>query len=258
MIHPIVLACPRSILARIKYVLNLILHFRFIILALCLLPSILPARESSEFVIGPTHVSIASPEGLVDIIPSSPEMRNIGEQFTPPGNRLLAWYVTPEDAAALLSGGSPQMTEYAALQTLKETEWTGFSSKEFAKLKILIKDGWSEVVKDAETQIDSLTRKGIDNVSKGYDVEMDFQMGDALSLGIFYESEHAVCTGNIRKVESMVDGTVETSVLIYTVGIIHYKSKIIYAGVFKTYSEANDIKAAKERCRSWTEYIISQ
>lgn len=224
--------------------------------AVAMLVSVAWAQPVEEYVIGGQTIDVPAPTGMSDVSSYAPHIFEIGEQFVPAMNRLLAWYVSDADSARLMSGVSTGMDSYAALQVLRAAENSDVDSVFFESIRATMRQDLDTILESTEALVDSMIDAGSGNVSKKYGGEFSFNLDKPLSLGVHYDVPYALCFCTLNPYESNVNGEVERKTTVYSGGVVWVGNRVVYTAMYRDYKIKDDIDATQRQSVRWVQAIV--
>lgn len=205
------------------------------------------------------HVFLGGQDITLPVMPAMKEVYGTNEafdglvrQFVPPENRLLAVYLTEEDAAAMQTGNAG-LKKYILVQTTKN-DVTFDSEKDFDIIRDEIAKGAGINSKGAGEAVQKHLDEASGYINDTYHRRTKLQIGETRGLGAFMNFEGAFGVAMIANVG--VDGPEGTQDLpiVTSVSAINTKGKMLFVNVYSHYNgdaDADFVRgAAKDYAKS--------
>jgi len=208
---------------------------------------ILTSGYSVECQIGGENIIIPGLEGFTAASSVSGEIVTSFAKFTPPSNRLIEAFITPDKATQFLLGESVQFDQYLRVSTLKQAEQLVLSRHEFRDIKTGIREAF-------ESKLDSAMMKAGDILSN---INNEINMAGYISLGIDYEAANSITASMLLKTVRNTEQGDATYLQAATMTTLLTKGKILYLNVYRDYKHEDDIAWTRSTARKWAEKILS-
>lgn len=199
--------------------------------------------------VGAVPVSLRAPPGLLDPTSLGPAFGQLATTLTPPSNRLLAIYVTPEDFRAHKAGKKIVMDRYALLQTPRQAENLTVVAADFAQLKEVMKNQSAA----QRAQVRDMAEHHIGNaVSKAAGTPLTVSMTDINALGTFLESDTALGLLSATDVSAAAHGRTINYPLVYATGVLRVKERLLFLYTYSVYRTPADLEWVKTTATAWS------
>ena len=206
---------------------------------LMLLGSIANAEtQNIQIEVGGVKIDVQAPIGFHEISSLSPETRNLAETMTPPSNRLLAIFVSEDDLGRIMKGEAPEFGRYMLLQVFRELENTNISNGQFRQLVAQIKEQQN-------------------TLSKEYELSQKMKIGEQVPLGVFFEQSNAIGFASMVKYQAEAEGEKLDYVVAGGTSFIRVKQKVLYAYVYGTYENQDDLNWVRSKSREWVDSLLT-
>ncbi len=227
---------------------------RFVVAAFLLLGAI--NCLGVEVFVENTSISLPQPPGFVSLEGVSSETYGMMQDLTPETNRLLAGFITKNDAKSLLQGGEAKLKEYFLVQTFQKLEDKTFTLSEFGQFRKSIRKDQESAVSLNQEKIDELTKYGSDKLSDRFDADISFGISGVIPLGVSSETAHAIAVSSLSKYEESINGKKSDRLIAGTTVFQLVKGKLLYLYVYKDYVKDADIEWTKDIAVTWSSQII--
>ena len=206
---------------------------------LMLLGSIANAEtQNIQIEVGGVKIDVQAPIGFHEISSLSPETRNLAETMTPPSNRLLAIFVSEDDLGRIMKGEVPKFGRYMLLQVFRELENTNISNGQFRQLVAQIKAQQNTLPKE-------------------YELSQKMKIGEHVPLGVFFEQSNAIGFASLVKYQAEAEGEKLDYVVAGGTSFIRVKQKVLYAYVYGTYENQDDLNWVRSKSREWVNSLLT-
>lgn len=207
---------------------------------LMLLGSIANAEtQNIQIEVGGVKIDVQAPIGFHEISSLSPETRNLAETMTPPSNRLLAIFVSEDDLGRIMKGEAPEFGRYMLLQVFRELENTNISNGQFRQLVAQIKEQQNTLL------------------PKEYELSQKMKIGEQVPLGVFFEQSNAIGFTSLVKYQAEAEGEKLDYVVAGGTSFIRVKQKVLYAYVYGTYENQDDLNWVRSKSREWVNSLLT-
>lgn len=151
-------------------------------------PAPAPVKVSPKIEIGLRKIEVPPPAGFVRSDGISKEFDAAMKNFFPPGNRLLAYYNSPEDHAALTEGRATSNDYTFNMQVVRSLENEEIGERTFEGARSQMKGELEKMRDKISGDIKKLVADGNEKVSKDYGTDTGLTVSDTVFLGIFEDS----------------------------------------------------------------------
>jgi hypothetical protein len=220
-----------------------------------------PAKPSAEsaarhlVVVGQKPIQIPVPAGFVEPSLKAPAFAVIGEQFTPPSNRYLAMFVTPEDMAAASASKEPAMRRYFLVQTLRAMEAKDLSVRDFAEGRKAIRDNYKQLMAQVAPQVQKQLQKAAGNLSDLSGKKLEMQVGQMLPLEVFHDSEQALSLLALTNYRASVNGKPEEFQVAMSITTAVVQGRLVYFYTYSRNETADDMVWVRRKAMEWVEAL---
>ncbi|HOQ04283.1 MAG TPA: hypothetical protein PKY88_03595 [Anaerohalosphaeraceae bacterium] len=210
-----------------------------------------------EITIGEETLQVSAPDGFTELKSISEEQFAMFEGMLPKSNRLLAVFISQQDAGRLLRGEPAQFREYMTVHSVKELENLTLPKYQFAELRSVLRKEYDTLLQNQEESIDKMTNEAGKALSQRFGAEVNFNVNGVIPLGIDKETASYITMSQIAKYKLSVDGDQTEHTVAGTITVLLIKGKVLYLSVFKTYEEDNDLEWTRSRSKNWLSYVLS-
>ena len=182
--------------------------------------------------VGGVPIAIMEPEGQVALANrESPYYKSFADSGA---NRILAAFVTPDEVAAVDTGGRTPRGEWSFVSGLQRDEPI---SNELFRSKVV-------------PAIESATLEGARReAAKERSVKIEIEQ----MIGAFSRGERHVCHGILSRVET-ANGSRQRIVKI--IGSVNVRDRLVTLALSRAVESENDIASAKAKCAAWAEAMV--
>jgi len=210
-----------------------------------------------EITIGEETLQVSAPDGFTDLKSISEEQFAMFEDMLPKSNRLLAVFVSQQDAGRILSGDPPKFGEYMTVHSVKELESLTLSKYQFTELRSMLRKEYDTLFQDQEEAIDKMTNEAGQALSQRFGAEVNFNVNGVAPLGIDKETASYITMSQISKYKLSVDGDRTEHIVAGTMTALLVKRNVFYLNVYKTYEEDKALEWTRSQSRSWVPSVLS-
>lgn len=207
--------------------------------------------------VGGVSLRIPVPKGFVDPATAAPELRALGEQFTPPTNRLLVNFVRSSDLRRFVDRRDADLDQYLLVQTARRAENQLISKADFSKLKTAMRQQQGDIMARMGPKLKDLLAQVSKEESRKSGTALSLQIGEVVPLGIFAETDSSLIFGYLSRV-SLRGGALEhASTMVNVASLIAPKSKVVFLYIYTTFQSPKDIEWAKKVGQEWTAQVLA-
>jgi hypothetical protein len=190
------------------------------------------------------------PTPSADLVEAGNDNRVALEVLAPDQNRLIAAFVTADDAPRLRTGGANMLTRYALVEVPRAAEFADLSAENFKEVTDAVDKQFSSIidssVKDGEDQLNRrLKSLNLDDAK----VTMD----KPAQLGQFFSRPDAYGLGLILPVSAQ-GKTVKVGA---GVAILRVQNRLIYAYLYSIYKDEDSVKWVRKATSDWADAILA-
>jgi hypothetical protein len=206
-------------------------------------------------VVGQKPIQIPVPSGFVEPSLKVPGFAVIGEQFTPPSNRYLAMFVTPEDMAAAGTSKEPTMRRYFLVQTLRAMEAKDLSVRDFAEGRKAIRDNYKQLMAMVAPEVQKQVQKAAGNLSELSGKKLEMQVGQMLPLEVFHDSEQALSLLALTNYRASVNGKAEDFQVAMSITTAIVQGRLVYFYTYSRNETKDDMVWVRRKATEWVEAL---
>jgi hypothetical protein len=220
----------------------------------CLTASV-PAQAPPSFHaarVGPVEVQLPVPAGFSEATSLSPRLRELGETFTPPSNRLLAFYLSNGDLKLLANAEPPVMDRYFMIQTLRATERDVISLQDMTAAKNILRNQHKSTLARLQPLMDAHMAAASKKLGSQVGApELSIKAGEVLPLEIFDERSNSLSWVMLNKI-AVNTGTLTREIpLVVAMTTMTMRGKLVYFFVYSHYNGQADIDWARAATMEW-------
>jgi hypothetical protein len=216
-----------------------------------------PATFAVEITLGDESFQVAAPAGFADVSGVSKEQFAVFEDMLPESNRLLAVFVTEQDAGRLMRGDSADFREYFLVQSVKALESMTLSKQQFTEIRSMLRQQYGDVFEKQKEAIEEGTTRAGRSLSKRLGTDVDFNISGMVPLGIDEETASHISMSFLSKYDMTIDGDVIESVVAGTTTVLLVRGKVLYLNGYRTYKGEQDLGWTRSQVKSWLPHIVS-
>ncbi len=151
-------------------------------------PAPAPVPVSPKIEIGSRKIAVPPPAGFVRSDGINKEFDAAMKNFFPPGNRLLAYFNTPEDHEALREGRAAPNKHTFNLQVVRTLENEDIGERTFEGVRSEMKAELEKMRGRIDADIKKLVADGNAKLSKDNGTDIALSVSDTVFLGFFEDS----------------------------------------------------------------------
>jgi hypothetical protein len=217
-----------------------------------------PAFGATAATIGGVAVVLPSPAGYMAPTENAGAMIAHAESVTPPTNRLLAAFFSPEDVAAVAAGNAPQMTRYFYVQTMRSMEAATFSAKDFSD----VRDALRREQHDMLTRYRDGIQENLDSIADGLskklsDPTIAIKVGESVPRGIFRDQDNAFGFASLVKLQFVIGGKKVEAPMAIAMTAVRVKGKLIFLFAYSLVHSAADETWTQASADAWTSSVLA-
>jgi hypothetical protein len=209
------------------------------------------AQATVPAVIGSEAFSIPVPKNFVQVPASEQMLTMLGQQITPPGNRLLGYFVGAADLESFKRRREAEFDRYFLVQTPRGAEQGSLSGAQFAELRQIMRTQQAELFKRMESQMGELYRDMERNLSRETGTSIKLKVGDVAPLGVYEESERYLSFGMLSRVEAKAGEQAMARDVICVATVALARGKVILFYAYANRLGQQDVAWAREVSRLW-------
>jgi len=207
--------------------------------------------------IGGEVISVPAPAGFTEVKAVSQDTFSMFEDLCPDQSRLLAVFVTQEDAGKLLRGDSVNLSEYMTVQSLKELENMTLAKYQFSELRDTLRKEYDSFFQQQKSSIDEAVAKSGNALSQRLTTEVEFNVNGIAPLGVDTETASSITVSQLAKYDMSVSGEKVQHTVAGSATSLLVKGKVLYLNVFKTYEGQEDLDWTRAQSKKWLPAILS-
>lgn len=206
--------------------------------------------------VGETSIVIPEPNGYENVGDSSPEMSQLAAALTPPTNRLLAVFASQEAVAEVLNGNTPVLPRYMLVQSSRQIESVTVSRVQFTQLRDRTRQQQAVAIEQMTRSIGPFLEDASGELSTRIGADLNLAIGESVPLGVFLDRDDAIGFAMITENRISADGQEISYPVVATTLLVNVKNKILFAYVYSSYEDADDVAWARATSRRWVEEIV--
>ncbi|MFZ6798769.1 hypothetical protein [Undibacterium sp. Di24W] len=226
---------------------------RLMIMLALLLPfcNVFAADKDVEAKIGAKAIAIPVPKDFSDPSLMFPKLRQLGEAMTPPSNRLLAFFISDDDAKAMLAQAEPQLHRYFLVQTLRAKEDSTMSAQVFAGVRDQLKNQYKKILDDNAARMQSEMNKAVERLDQNGQVKnISMKLGE-LQVREVIDDERFVALIAKTLVQVMVSGEAKEIPMVLGLTTTMIEGKIVYFFSYSRFDSDEDMNWIKTKNLEW-------
>jgi hypothetical protein len=204
-----------------------------------------------EVDVGGETVVIPTPLGFVEGRSVSDAAQDFAEQLTPSMNRLLAFFVSEDDAERLQRGEPATWQRYMMVQTERQSEAVRIAPDDFFALRNVLtsqqKTLQSAVSEDPKTVLDNLYS----------DLEAGIKVGESVPLGIFSQDQAHISMAGLVRYQTANRQPSVTYVVANATNVLNPANRILFVYVYSGFHDREDLEWVEATSINWTRTILA-
>ena len=202
--------------------------------------------------VGPVEVELPTPRGFVEAADLSPALRQYGETATPPGNRLLAFFVPTADTMAAMNNGSPGLRRYVMVQTLRQAERDVITAQGMSEVKEQLRTQYKSTIVAMQPQVDAFMATTSQKLgAQAGRPELSIKVGESIPLEIFDERATSISMAVLSKVNVSTAAVIREIPLVVAMTTMTIQGKLVYVFVYAVYDGPADLEWARAATLEW-------
>jgi hypothetical protein len=193
-------------------------------------------------------VDLLLPTPSSDLIEAGSDNRVALEVLAPDQNRLIAAYVTADDAPRLRTGGAGMLKKYALVEVPRKAEFVDVTADYFKEVTDTMDKQFGSIVdssvKDTEDQMNrKLKALNLDDAK--------ITLDKPAPLGTFFSRPDAYAVGMVLPVSSQ-GASVK---MVAGILILRVQSRLMYAYLYSVYKDEDTVKVIRKATSDWADAI---
>lgn len=197
---------------------------RTLMVAVLFMSPLLAHAEEVPLSVGGTTIEFPLPSGYVAISKSEPRLFEYLEAATPPSNRLLEAFYTPDDLETVLNGGTIKEIYYQA-QVLRTLERKDVSIRDWQRFKPEV---MATLQKLDANELFARDTKRNERMSKAADKNVEVEFGKVGVPRLYRETPTGVLFDMMIPGSISVDGDTQSLTLGMTGATLLLRNRIVY------------------------------
>lgn len=229
-----------------------------------------PCNAKEEITLKGQKIEITAPEGFTDVSDLSEEFRNFAQNFAPPTNLVIAYFIPTEEARKFLL---PDYDVYEGflvkrrfmVQAYKPTIQTPITKEEYAQVVKIMREQHASLIKSTMPKIKAQLDHSTNNMMRDLGLEetkAKLEISNVIPLNDFYESENYIQFGNIMKVQANLSDVSNDAmggeVVVNEMAILPINGTVFYLYTYSTYESEDDVAWAQITSKTWGKDIQSK
>lgn len=202
--------------------------------------------------VGATELRLPVPAGFVEAARAMPKVRQLGETMTPPGNRLLAFFVKASGPDAGASDPASLLHRYMMVQTLRSAERTVLSKRGIEEVKAELRAQYKTVYAQLQPKIQSDLDAASQKVgAQAGRPELSVKVGEFVPLDIFDERPQSISFAALTKVTAKTALATQEVPLVIAMTTLVLDGKLLYFYAYSVYDGAADLAWVRSATTEW-------
>lgn len=202
--------------------------------------------------VGGINLSLPTPPEFTEPSALAPDVRHLGETLTPTGNRILAIFVSNNDAQLAIAGKEMEMIRYFMVQTLRQTENNTVSKGDFEKIKTILKTQQQRLLANAKKEATPVLNNAIKKLSQDEnDPTLSLKVGEVLPLEVLQEENDSLTLVTLAKCAVTKRGVITEMPMLGASTTLLSKGKLVYFYAFSQYRSKDDKEWARKATMNW-------
>ncbi len=206
--------------------------------------------------VGGVKINVQAPVGFHEISELSPDTRKLAETMTPRNNRLLAVFVSEEDLGRIMKGDAPMLERYMFLQVLRKLENSKISNAQFQQVVSRVKEQQNLMHSKMKEIVSTFLESASEKISTEYERSLEMKIGEPVPLGVFIEKPNAIGFASMVKYQLEEEGEKLDHVVVGGSSIILARGKMLYAYVYSTYKDREDLNWVRLKSKEWVNSLL--
>jgi hypothetical protein len=193
--------------------------------------------------------SIAIPPPTSDLVETGPDYRVLFETFAPNTNRLIAAFVLPDEAAALRTGGTEDMSRYALVEVPRAAEFKEVTPEIFKQVA-------DAVATEFGANLDADIKAGSDEVNQRLkDLNSSVSgitLDKPVQLGTLFSGSDEDGFGLV--VQASAKGS--TTKLAMAVVLVRVQDRVVIGYLCTVYKDVDTVHWLSRTSHAWADAIV--
>ncbi|MGA9669068.1 MAG: hypothetical protein WBQ94_07665 [Terracidiphilus sp.] len=193
--------------------------------------------------------SIVIPSPTADLSEIGPDYRVLMDVSIPNTNRLLAAFLTAEDAANVRSGVSKGFTRYAIVENQRRGEFVDVDADAFKQVADGIATKFGAGLNGSNKDLeDELNRK----LKAMRGTEATMTLDKPMPLGAFFSKPNACSFGAIQPISS-AGASVK---MVAGMTALRVQNRLLFAYVYSVYKDEDSVQWVRKTSEQWADAIL--
>ena len=222
-----------------------------------------PANAAAEanptkIFVGAREISVPLPEGFVRCDGISKDFDQMVAGFLPPTNRLVAYFATAEDAAALRAETGSGHERSFNIQVIREVENREIGQATFASVRGEIKKGLDASKANADAEVRKVIDQGKAKVKDKRGVDVDLDVTSTTFVGYFDDSDTSLGFSMLLKSrEKNEAGEDVTSRTVVAAALVPVNGRLLGLYGNFPYKTEGDREQAEAAVSKWRDALVN-
>ena len=217
---------------------------------LTLLGFIQPGLAVSVEVAG-RSLEIPTPAGFVDGAVLPAEARELADSLTPATTRLLAFFVSVDDAERAKRGEELRWDRYMLAQVDRSSEPHDISPETFFQIRALYTEQQKSLIANSPVDSDTLL------LMLAQDAHEGLRIGESAPFGVFSEDEAHISFSALTRHASTKRQPPSTYLVASGTNVVHTANKVLFTYVYTRFESEVDLAWSERTSRDWTRAVIA-
>lgn len=193
--------------------------------------------------------SISVPQPAAGFIEIGSDYRVLFDRLTPDTNRLIAAFLTKDDAEVLKSGKFVKPSRYALVENLRQAEFAEFDAATFQQTVPLVAQQLGTTMDANKADMEAeLNRKLKAMAGSNTTITLD----KTLQLGTFFTKTDAACFGMITPLTA--NGV--TMKVASAVTVLRVQNRLLYLMIYADFKDEESVQWVRKTSEDWTDAIL--
>ena len=204
---------------------------------------------------GGIDVKVPTPDGFQQIDQSSERVRDLAQVGVRPDGRLLAVYMSNDDAARLTRGEAVRPQQWLLLQTFRLAESMDFDDERFKGVAATIEEGTPQIADAAKNYLSELTEQFSRSASSAA-LAVKLRTDGPVSMGLYDRQAHVLSWGLLVPFRVTAGEHSDNFVIAGATSVVHVSGKLLFTYVYRMVNSPSDIDWVRSTATAWVAAIL--
>ena len=201
-------------------------------------------------------VKVPTPEGFRNVDQSSESLRNLARLGVTPDGRLLAFYLSNDDAGRLTGGEGFRPQQWLMLQTFRTAEPLSFNDQRFEGIATMFETQTPQLPDMMKSKLTEWIDHWSRSASSAAGSPVSLQIDGPISMGVYDRQAHAISSVVLAPLHLTAGDRSVRFVVVGAVSVVHVSGKLLFTYVYRFVNNPSDIDWVRSTATAWVAAIL--